>query len=215
MRGELCLELHELLKDLNIAPTYYAPILNYRPDGRYRYERVQNYNSIWLKRTKQGELKKPEDCKSFEPSVVWTEDRWIFVRRMVGDEFAQKLFYKVCAFIWTVNGVSKGREMQQYQDAVIEDIFEWQDKMEFVRKEKEPTEVSTWDGQFWGYISHSYLEKLATQISCLGPIAGVYGRDIEQEIMSQHYNYVSMVKFEHSTVISKYAIKKSAMNEDD
>ena len=134
---------------------------------------------------------------------------------MVGDEFAQKLFYKVCAFIWTVNGVPKGREMQQYQDAVIEEIFEWDDKMDFVRKEKEPTEVSTWDGQFWGYISHSYLEKLATQISCLGPIAGVYGRDIEQEIMAQHYNYVSMVKFEHSTAISKYAIRKSAMNEED
>ena len=158
-------------------------------------------------------MKKPEDCKSFEPSAVWTEDRWIFVRRMVGDEFAQKLFYKVCAFIWTVNGVPKGREMQQYQDAVIETVFHWRDKMDFVRKEKEPTEVSTWDGQYYGSISHSYLEKLATQISCLGPIAGLYGRDIEQEIMAARTNYISMVKFEHSVTISKCAIKQSAMNE--
>ena len=205
--------MYELLKDLNIVPTPYAPTLNYRPDGRYRYERVPNYNSVWLKRDKQGELKKPEDCKSFEPSAVWTEDRWTFVRRMVGDEFAQKLFYKVCAFIWTVNGVPKGREMQQYQDAVIEDVFHWRDKMDFVRKEKEPTEVSTWDGQTYGYISHSYLEKLATQISCLGPIAGLFGRDVEQEIMALRTNYLSMVKFEHSVTISKCAIRKSAMNE--
>ena len=66
---------------------------------------------------------------------------------MVGDEFAQKLFYKVCAFIWTANGVPKGKEMQRYQDAVIEEIFHWRDKMDFVRKEKELTEVSTWDGK--------------------------------------------------------------------
>ena len=207
--------MYEILQGLKITPIPYAPTLNYRSDGRYRYERVPNYNLIWLKRDKNRELKKPEDRQSFEPSAVWTEDRWTFVRRMVGDEFAQKLFYKVCAFIWTANGVPQGKEMQQYQDAVIEEIFHWRDKMEFVRNEKEPTEVSTWDGKYYGHISHAYLEKLATQISVLGPIGGLYGRDIEQELMASKNSYISMVKFEHSVTISKCAIRQSAMNEND
>ena len=64
----------------------------------------------------------------------------------------------------------------------------------------------------YGYISHWYLEKLASQISCLGPIAGLFGRDIEQEIMAMKTNYMSVVKFEHSVTISKYAVRKSDMN---
>ena len=58
-------------------------------------------------------------------------------------------------------------------------------------------------------------KKLATQISVLGPIGGLYGRDIEQEIMSTQRHNISMVKFEHSVTISKCAIRQSAMNEND
>ena len=109
-------------------------------------------------RNKDQEPKKPDEFESFEPSAVWTENRWMFIRRMVGDDFAQKLFYKVCAFIWSANGVAKGKEMQLYQDALIEGIFGWRDKVDFVRKEKEPTEISTWDGKYYGCASHFYLE---------------------------------------------------------
>ena len=42
VRGELSLDMYHLLMCLTITPTPYAPILNYRADGRYRYEVVQN-----------------------------------------------------------------------------------------------------------------------------------------------------------------------------
>ena len=168
-RGELFFDAQDVLKGLHIQPTTYAPTLSLRPDGRYQYQRVENYNLIWLVKNKQQERKHPTEFKEFEPSIVWTEDRWIFVRRMVGDEFAQKLFYKMCAFIWVANGVEKGKEIQMYQDALIEDVFGWRNKMDFVKKEKEPTEVSTWDGKYYDPISHLNLERLATQISVLGP----------------------------------------------
>ena len=77
---------------------------------------------------------------------------------MVGDEFAQKLFYKICAFIWSANGVQNGKDIQSYQDVLIEDVFGWQNKMDFIKKEKEPTEVSTWDGKYFGFVNHFYLE---------------------------------------------------------
>ena len=32
--------------------------------------------------------------------------------------------------------------------------------MDFIKKEKEPTEVSTWDGKYFGFVHHFYLENL-------------------------------------------------------
>ena len=83
----------------------------------------------------------------------------VFIRRMVGDEFCQKLFYKVCTFVWSANGVQKGKEIQSYQDALIEDIFQYRNKRQFIQKEKEPTEVSTLDGKHMGFVNHFFLEK--------------------------------------------------------
>ena len=138
----------------------------------------------------------------------------VFVRRMVGDEFAQKLFYKVFAFIRSANGVQKGKDIQSYQDALIEDVFQWRNKMDFIKKEKEPTEVSTWDGKYIGFVNHFFLEKMATQIGILGPIGGLYGRDIEQEIMCSQGPLISQQKFEYSVTTAKYALKASLMTSD-
>ena len=84
--------------------------------------------------------------------------------------------------------------------------------MDFVKKEKEPTEVSTWDGKYYGSISHLNSERLATPISVLGLIGGLYGRDTEQ-IMYTNSHKISMVKFEHSVTCAKHAAKTSIMNE--
>ena len=64
----------------------------------------------------------------FEPALAWLEDRWTFVRRMAGDELSKKLFYKVCTFIWTTNDIEQGNDMQKYQDALITEVFGYDDK---------------------------------------------------------------------------------------
>ena len=71
----------------------------------------------------------------------------MFVRRMAGDELCQNLFYKVCAFIWTTNDIAMGADIQQYQDAVITEIFGYTDKRYFLKYERQPTDVTTWDGK--------------------------------------------------------------------
>ena len=106
----------------------------------------------------------------------------------------------------------KVKKMQQYQDDLIETTFGWLDKNRFLRKEKEATEVSTWDGRAYGFVGHPYLEKLSSQIGCLGPIAGLFGRDIEQEIMSMKTNYIPHIRFENSVCSSKLALRRSEMN---
>ena len=48
-------------------------------------------------------------------------------------------------------------------------------------------------------------------IGILGPIGGLYGRDIEQEIMCSQGTLISHQKFEYSVTTAKYALKASLM----
>ena len=108
--------MEEVTKGLRFQPEPYAPILQYGRDGRLFYEDVTPYNSKWLKRDRFGNVTPEAQRVRFEPAIVWLEDRWTFVRRMAGDELSQKLFYKVCTFVWSTNQI-EGQLMQQHQDA--------------------------------------------------------------------------------------------------
>ena len=55
---------------------------------------------------------------------------------------------------------------------------------------------------------------MATQIGILGPIGGVYGRDIEQEVMSLKNPIISMMKCNHSVTIARYAFKAEIMTDE-
>ena len=124
----------EILAGLNLQPTEYAPILQKNYQGNFRYQQVTEYNSKWLKKNKDGEQKDQKFYVPFEPSTVWTEDRWIFVRRMAGDELCQKVFYQMCTSIWCANGIETGSQLKGYQDALIEEVFGYEDKKEFIKK---------------------------------------------------------------------------------
>ena len=79
--------MRKRLENLVVQPTYFAPILQVKEDGNFKYTRVKGYNSPWLKHNKEGVLKKPDDYESLCPFDLWMEDRWGFIRRMVGDVF--------------------------------------------------------------------------------------------------------------------------------
>ena len=181
-------------------------------NGRYKYENAISFNSKWLKRDKEGYQRPDESRVRFEPPSVWIEDRWMFIRRMAGDELCQKLFYKVCAFIWAANDITLGENIQKYQDAVITEIFGYTDKRDFLRTERQPTEVTTWDGKDRALISHSYLERMATEIGILGPLAAVYGRDLEQLLMGPNPPTIIPEKlFNESITFGRFPLRSEAL----
>ena len=94
----------------------------------------------------------------------------------------------MCAFIWCANGIETGPEIRNYQDALIEEVFGYGDKTEFIKGEKRATEVSTWDGRYRGYMSHEHLQTMAKWVCIIGPFAAMYGRDIEQYLMRPERN---------------------------
>ena len=124
------------------------------------------------------------------------EDRWILCRRMAGDGLCQEAFYGVCTFIWLANGIQTGTEIQWYQDSIIENVCQSK------------------NGQYSGYLSYKDLKKLVKQICILGPLAGMYGRDIEQEMMHPTTGYyISERKFAHSVDAPKYAFRKGVIHQ--
>ena len=76
-----------------------------------------------------------------------------------------------------------GGDIQKYQDALITEVFGYHDKRDFLKYERQTTDVTTWDGKDRALISHAYLEKMVTEIGILGPLVAVYGREIEQLLM--------------------------------
>ena len=80
--------------------------------------------------------------------------------------------------------------------------------MVFFFGEKRPRGIASWDGQFHGYFSYDNLRKLVSQVNVLGPFAGFYGRDIEQELISPTSgSLISVRKFNQSVNLLYMALK--------
>ena len=75
---------------------------------------------------------------------------------------------------------------------------------------KKDIEVTTFDGQFTGFLCWDDLKKLVGQVSVLGPIAGMYGRRIEQVLMHPKRKtfYIPEREFAHSVEAARICMKK-------
>ena len=114
----------------------------------------------------------------------------------------------MCTFVWTANGIQRGHEVQQYQNALIEDVFGYTDRKLFLNQLSMPTEVETFNGEYSGYITEDFLKKLVTRIMIVGPLAAIFGRCIEQEIMKGTCKYfIKESEFEYSLRDAKVCLK--------
>ena len=132
-----------------------------KANGELIYEHVTEYNSIWLPKTKKGDEKDPSDYFSIDPVETWQEDAWTCVRRMVGDYSAKK-FYEFMTKTWILIGVDKAIELQNYQDALIDNVFGHRSIPYFVKKQKTDTVTNTFDGRFTGFLAYEELAQFGT-----------------------------------------------------
>ena len=211
--GERFLYAEHILKNLSLKPRYYCPILRSKANGELIYEHVKEYNSKWLPRTKKGVEKEPSEYFSINPVEIWQEDAWTFVRRMVGDALAQKFFYEFMTRTWILIDVDKGTELQNYQDALIDNVFGHRSIDYFVKNQKTDTVVNTYDGRFTGDLAYEELAHFGRQICVLGPIAGVFGRQLEQWLISPDRKlnevYIPVAVIQRSIEEAPCALKRS------
>ena len=118
---------------------------------------------------------------------MWLEDRWTLVRRMYGDECTQKLFMR--CFTWNLtNNDIKEFLLRSRQDCLVTHVF-GQYPPDWFKKYSQDTWIEFWDGSCQGYISQTTLYHLSKKVNILGPIAAVFGRDLEYKICTHEGYY--------------------------
>ena len=137
---------------------------------------------------------------------------------MAGDELCAVLFYKVATFIWRSNEI-QGDEMREYQDALITHVLGYNYKQDFIQKLRSSLSVVSWDGSNQIRLEATYIERMVKEILLLGPLAAMFGREIQQ-ILIQNYmpEMVSEEEFAFSVQQGRASIKQlpmRAMNVDE
>ena len=174
------------------------------------------YNSIWLPKTRGGEKKSPFDFEALNPIEIWQEDAWTFIRRMYGDDLVQKLFYQFMTTTWILLDIDKGKELRTYQDALIHNVFGHRGIESFVKNQKTDTSVTTFDGYYTGFLAYKDLEQLGKQICVQGPIAGIFGRQLEQWLIADRHvdeEYISAKLIVKSINDANVALKRNWLSD--
>ena len=104
-----------------------------------------------------------------------------------------------------------GGDIKRYQDVVIKEVFGYSDKHQFLKYENPATEVTTWAGKDRALISSTYLNRMVTDIGILGPLAGVYGREVEQYLMEKMPETIPENIFEESVSLGRASLRKAAL----
>ena len=115
---------------------------------------------------------------------MWQDHIWIFLRRIFGDEFVQKLFMRCIQWTHVCNDIKSEARYERHDEIVIHLYNE--SPTEWFRKYATEAYTSTWDGPYWGYASKSTIQELAKRVNVFGPIAGIFGRDLEYELVTKN-----------------------------
>ena len=83
---------------------------------------------------------------------------------------------------------------------------------EFLEKMKNPLAVETWDGKVRALMSVEYVDEMFREICFFGPLAAMYGREVQQLLMSNEApDNISMDDFQYSVDMGRASIKTQAL----
>jgi len=144
---------------------------------------VVAYNNRYLVKDSYMNYKPRHEWELFYPETVWVEDRWLFVRRIFGDEFIGRIFYRFCDWMRKKNYGEDKRSIEFHRNRCVQEIFR-QDKAIYHASYSEPVWAHTWDNRKSGYVSDKTLHRLQERVGLLGPVAGIMGRRLEAELQA-------------------------------
>ena len=74
--------------------------------------------------------------------------------------------------------------MRAHQDQLIKEIFNYEDRYEFLDKSTDSLTVETWDGKITAFMATEYVERMFREVCFFGPLAALYGREVQQFLMT-------------------------------
>ena len=153
--------------------------------------------------------------ESFQPAAVWIEDRWLFCRRMVGDDVCQILFYHLATFVWKQYEIF-GDQLNYYQKTLITKLFGIHDVAKFHWRKNNPLEVPTWDGKTRVWMSKEQLVAVHREACIFGPMAAQFGRELQQFLMvNPDAKLIKKDDFQHSVDSGRVSIRENMREEAD
>ena len=212
---ELHFMLHDFIANLTFVPQDYAPILSLRANGQLNYANVVPYNQKWVPKRKDGSYLPDNQRESFQPAAVWTEDRWLFCRRMVGDDVCQILFYHLATFIWKQYEID-GEYLNWHQTTLITKVFGIQNVGEFIKRKATPQPVPTWDGKTRVWMDKDQLVNVHREACIFGPMAALFGRELQQFLMvNPDAKLISQNDFQHSVDCGRVSISQQIVDKQE
>ena len=102
--------------------------------------------------------------------------------------------------------------MQQHQDQLISTILGYDDKYDFLEKLKNPMTVETWDGKVRALISVEQVTDMYQEICFLGPLAAMYGREVQQILMSlEAPDKIPIEDFQYSVDMGRAPLRQETL----
>ena len=132
---------------------------------------------------------------------------------MSGDDICQILFYKLATFIWVKNGLN-ANQMHQHQVTLLTSVFKVPDLRDFMEKVDQPVQVTTWDGKELVWMTADQIDRMHKETCLLGPMAAMFGREVQQFLMSPNPpNLISVEDFQYSVNSGRASLSQQRIAE--
>ena len=178
-----------------------------RANGQLKYVSVVPYNQRWIPTKRDGSYVPDHQRESFQPAAVWIEDRWLFCRRMVGDDVCQVLFYHLATFIWKQYEIYD-ESLNWYQTTLITKVFGIQNVADFYWRKNNPQHVPTWDGKTRILMDKDQLVSVHKEACIFGPMAALFGRELQQFLMTNpEAKLIKQRDFQHSVDCGRTSVR--------
>ena len=99
--------------------------------------------------------------------------------------------------------------MHQHQERLLTSVFNITDKYEFKDRLENPVSVTTWDGKTRAWMTTKQVDDMWREVCFLGPLAAMYGREVQQTLMSPNPpNKIPVKDFQYSVDMGRASLSQ-------
>ena len=104
--------------------------------------------------------------------------------------------------------------MYENQRSLITSTFKIADVREFKDKFERSVQVNTWDGKEQVWMTKDQVERMAKEVCILGPMAAMFGREVQQRLMSHDPpKLISIEDFQFSVNAGRASLSQQLIEE--
>ena len=105
-------------------------------------------------------------------------------------------------------------QMHDHQVSLLMSVFHVSELREFKEKLDQPVQVTTWDGKARVWMTVDQVNRMYKEMCLLGPMAAMFGREVQQLLMSPNPpNLISVEDFQYSVNSGRASLSQQRIAE--